>query len=413
MSRKVWWIIIVASLGYFVDIYDLILFNIIKKESLIAIGYNEITYKEYEVSLFGLQMFGMLVGGILWGILGDKRGRVMVLFGSILIYSLANIANAFVTDIVTYKILRFIAGIGLAGELGAGVTLVSETMDKSKRGLGTMIIVVFGAMGAVVATLVGNKGGALNAVLGTNFQNWQIAYLIGGVMGLMLLLLRTINLESSMYTNMKDRVEVKKGSLWMIFGNTKLRNLYLSCIAVGIPIWFIVSVLSALADRFAWENSNIHIQVPYCIMWTYIGLSTGDLFSGLMSQLMRNRKRVIYIYLAISFVASMVFIYSKYQSANFYYVMSFILGFGTGYWALFVMNSAEQFGTNLRATAASTVPNFVRGSVLPITYSFKHMSAISGVSSAAFFIAIVCFILAVMGTSMIDDSFDNDLDYFH
>ena len=141
MSKKVWWIIIVASLGYFVDIYDLILFNIIKKESLLAIGYTEITYKEFEVSLFGIQMMGMLIGGILWGMLGDKRGRVIVLFGSILLYSIANLANAFVTDINTYKLLRFIAGVGLAGELGAGVTLVSETMPKGKRGLGTMIIV--------------------------------------------------------------------------------------------------------------------------------------------------------------------------------------------------------------------------------------------------------------------------------
>ena len=412
MTKKVWWIIIVASLGYFVDIYDLILFNIIKKESLLAIGYNEVTYKEFEVSLFGIQMMGMLIGGILWGMLGDKKGRVIVLFGSILLYSLANIANAFVTDINTYKLLRFIAGIGLAGELGAGVTLVSETMPKGKRGLGTMIIVTFGALGAVMAALVGNKGGLLNGVFHTSFQNWQIAYLIGGFMGLMLLLLRTANLESDMYKAMEGSTATK-GSLWMIFKDTRLRNLYLSCIAVGLPIWFMVGTLSALADRFAMERSGIEISVPTCIMWTYIGLSSGDLISGILSQIMRNRKKVIYIYLAISFVASMIFIFAKNQGPDFYYLMAYVIGVGTGYWALFVVNSAEQFGTNLRSTASSTVPNFVRGSVLPIGYAFKHMSDASGVTNAAFFLAITTFLLAVMGTSMIADSFDNDLDYLH
>jgi MFS transporter, putative metabolite:H+ symporter len=412
MSKKVWWIIIVASLGYFVDIYDLILFNIIKKESLLAIGYTEITYKEFEVSLFGIQMMGMLIGGILWGMLGDKRGRVIVLFGSILLYSLANLANAFVTDINTYKLLRFIAGVGLAGELGAGVTLVSETMPKGKRGLGTMIIVTFGALGAVMAALVGNKGGIMNEVFNTSYQNWQIAYLIGGVMGLMLLLLRTANLESDMYKAMED-TPVRKGSLWMIFKDTNLRNLYLSCIAVGLPIWFMIGTLSALADRFAFERSGIQISVPTCIMWTYIGLSSGDLVSGILSQILKNRKKVIYLYLAISFVACMVFIFAKNQTADFYYVMAYIIGVGTGYWALFVVNSAEQFGTNLRSTASSTVPNFVRGSVLPIGYAFKHMSDASGVTNAAFFLAIVTFLLAIMGTSMIADSFDNDLDYLH
>jgi MFS family permease len=412
MSKKVWWIIIVASLGYFVDIYDLILFNIIKKESLLAIGYNEVTYKEFEVSLFGIQMMGMLIGGILWGVLGDKKGRVIVLFGSILIYSLANLANAFVVDINTYKFLRFIAGIGLAGELGAGVTLVSETMPKNKRGLGTMIIVTFGALGAVMAALVGNKGGVMNQIFNTNFQNWQIAYLIGGGMGIMLLLLRTANLESSMYVDMEQKA-VKKGSLWMIFSNTNLRNLYLSCIAIGIPIWFMVGILSALADRFAMAQSGIAISVPICIMWTYIGLSTGDIVSGILSQWIKNRKKVIYFYLAISFISCMIFIFSKNQSATFYYAMSYVIGVGTGYWALFVINGAEQFGTNLRSTASSTIPNFVRGSVLPMGYAFKHMSDASGVTNAAFFLAVITFLMAIMGTSMIDDSFDNDLDYLH
>ena len=413
MTKKSWLIIIVAALGYFVDIYDLILFGIIKKESLFALGFNEVTYKPFEISLFNWQMTGMVIGGIVWGILGDKRGRVIVLFGSILMYSLANIANAFVTNIEMYKLLRLLAGIGLAGELGAGVTLISETMEKGKRGLGTMLIVTFGALGGVFAKLVGNKCGFLNDIFNTSFQNWQLAYIVGGIMGLVLLVLRTSNLESTMYNKMQSSTNIIKGNFWQILSSSKLRNLYLSCIAVGIPIWFIVGVLINLGDRFALENSGIKIDVSQCIMLTYIGLSTGDIISGVLSQILKNRKTVIYIYLTLSFFAACVFIFTTNQQPQFYYNMSFILGFGTGYWALFVINSAEQFGTNLRATASSTVPNFVRGCVVPITLCFQSFSGVSGVVQSGFFICFICFLLAVFGTSMIEDGFDKELDFIN
>lgn len=415
MSKKAWLIIIVAALGYFVDIYDLILFGIIKKESLFALGYDEVTYKPYEISLFNFQMGGMVIGGIIWGILGDKRGRVMVLFSSILMYSIANILNAFVTDINTYKVLRLLAGIGLAGELGAGVTMVSETIEKGKRGLGTMLIVTFGALGGVFATMVGNTGGFVNNIFHTSLQNWQIAYIIGGVMGLGLLVLRTSNLESSMFEKIKEEKSVSKGNFWLILSTTKLRNLYISCIAIGIPIWFIVGVLIQLGDRFALKNSGIQIEVPICIMWTYIGLSSGDIVSGILSQLLKNRKTVIYIYLSFAFFASCVFMFTTDQKPSFYYTMSYILGFSTGYWALFVINSAEQFGTNLRATTSSTVPNFVRGTVVPITLIFGHFTAQpeAKMIQIAFFLCFICFLLAVFGTSMIEDGFDKELDFIH
>lgn len=415
MSKKAWIIIIVAALGYFVDIYDLILFGIIKKESLFALGYNEVTYKPYEIILFNFQMTGMVIGGIIWGILGDKRGRVIVLFGSILMYSIANILNAFVTDINTYKILRLLAGIGLAGELGAGVTMVSETIEKGKRGLGTMLIVTFGALGGVFATLVGNTGGFINNFVHTSLQNWQIAYIIGGIMGLALLALRTSNLESSMFHKIKDQEHISKGNFWLILSTSKLRNLYLSCIAIGVPIWFIIGVLIQLGDRFALHNSGIHIEVPICIMWTYIGLSSGDIISGVLSQILKNRKTVIYIYLTMAFFASCVFMFTTDQKPNFYYIMSYVLGFATGYWALFVINSAEQFGTNLRATTSSTVPNFVRGTVVPITFIFGYFTSQpeAKMIQVSFFICFICFLLAVFGTSMIEDGFDKELDFIH
>ena len=413
MNRKAWIIIIVASLGYFVDIYDLVLFNIVKKESLDALGFSLAEIKIHEISLFNYQMIGMLIGGILWGTLGDKKGRVVVLFGSILIYSSANFLNAFVENLVQYKILRFIAGIGLAGELGAGITLVSETLDQKKRGLGTMIIVTFGALGAVVAALVGNKGYYINGVFGWNFQNWQIAYLIGGAMGFLLLILRTSNLESHLFKENKNK-EIKKGDLWMLLNDRKVLKKFIYCTLIGIPIWYMVGTLSALANRFALANSQIEISVANCIMWTYVGLSVGDLISGLLSQILKSRKKVVYLYLFLSFLFVNVYLFSKNQNPSFYYFMNFLLGCGTGYWALFVINSAEQFGTNFRATASTMIPNIVRGSVVPISIIFQYFSNIlNNEVYGAYLVGILCFIFALYGNFKIRDGFHNNLDFNH
>jgi MFS family permease len=412
MNKKLWAITIVAALGYFVDIYDLILFNAIKKESLDLFHLSKELTKQYEISLLNFQMLGMMIGGVLWGILGDKKGRIVVLFGSILLYSIANILNAFVTDLETYRWLRLIAGIGLAGELGAGITLVSETISKEKRGIGTMIIVTFGALGGVAAALVGNKGYLLNSLFHTHLQNWQIAYIIGGVMGLLLLLLRTASFESELFKTIDP--SVSKGNFLQLFRNQKLLKTYLNCIFIGIPIWFMVGILMSLAPRFSLYNSGMEVKVSICVMWTYVGLSTGDILSGYLSQLLKSRKIVIYIDLVLSFIVSMVFLFAKNQSEDFYYFMSFALGFSTGYWALFVLNGAEQFGTNLRSTVTTSIPNFVRGTIIPVSLTFQYLSTHGlNIIEAACIVGSICFILAFVGNYKIKDGFDNDMDYIH
>jgi MFS family permease len=285
-QRNIVLLIIVASLGYFVDIYDLILFNIVKRESLDSLS---IDFNTFETVLFRYQMAGMLVGGIIWGIWGDKKGRVSVLFGSILIYSIANIANAFVTTLIEYKMWRFIAGLGLAGELGAAITLVSELMPVKKRGIGTMIIVTFGALGAVAAFLVSSQGEIigtfLTSIINRPLANWQVAYIVGGGMGLLLLALRAGTFESEMFTNI-DAKTVKKGNLLTLFKNKQNFLKYLACIVIGLPVWFVVGVLIALAHRFLPEitgNPDILNQIPTkeMVLWSYVGLSAGDLFSGI------------------------------------------------------------------------------------------------------------------------------------
>lgn len=426
-------LITVASLGYFVDIYDLILFNIIKKDSLSSLN---IDVNTYETVLFRWQMAGMLIGGLIWGILGDIKGRVSVLFGSILLYSVANVANAFVTTVEAYKFWRLLAGIGLAGELGAAITLVSELMPKEKRGLGTMIIVTFGALGAVFAFFVAKNGDGIthfiSNALNTQLENWQTAYIVGGVLGLLLLLMRAGTFESELFESATTK-SVKRGNFFMLFKKPHLKK-YLACIVIGLPVWFVVGILIALSHKFfpeilAKDNPSLDadkikslaVATPEMVMWSYVGLSTGDLLSGLLSQLFKSRKRVIYLNLMGIAVMTLVYLYGPVGSQNYYRTIAFLLGAVTGYWAIFVTNASEQFGTNIRSTVAATVPNFVRGGVLLITMGFEYFShhfqyanQFDGrtFSVAALIVGSVCLLLAFWGTYTVEEAFHKDLDYF-
>ncbi|MFM9051147.1 MAG: MFS transporter, partial [Bacteroidota bacterium] len=363
-------LVIVAALGYFVDIYDLILFNVVKRDSLLALGLAG-DYLEYnEIFLFNCQMAGMMFGGILWGVLGDRKGRLSVLFGSILMYSLANISNAFVKELDHYAFVRFIAGLGLAGELGAGITLVVESMTKENRGYGTMLIVTFGALGAVFASLVGSEGAVIanwtNDIFGTSFVGWQMAYLVGGALGLFLLILRLGTFESRMYLDTR-KSGAGHGNLFKMLARKHLLRKYIYCILIGIPVWYIIGVLVALCIPISTELGIEGIVMPKVILYSYMGLSVGDLISGLFSQLFRSRTKVISVFLALSLLSSLLYLFPLSSDLDWFYLMCFILGAVTGYWALFVTLASESFGTNIRSTVTNTVPNFVRGSVVPVT----------------------------------------------
>jgi putative MFS transporter len=392
--------VVISAIGYFVDIYDLIIFNVVKKRSLEALGYVGDAFKSQEIYLFNLQMGGMLLGGLLWGILGDRKGRASVLFGSILMYSLANIANAFVPNVEWYGVCRFVAGVGLAGELGAGITLVLESMDKEQRGYGTMIIVTLGALGAVVASLVGKI-------------DWQLAYITGGVMGLLILLLRVTSLESGMFKSMKTKA-VKQGNLLLILTNKDRLIRYLSCIGIGLPVWFVIGILINLCERFTYHIGITDgvVTVADSVMYAYLGLSFGDFLSGMFSQWFKNRKKVIFGYLIANLVLVVFFLFSRELSTTSFYLMCFALGAATGYWALFVTIAAEQFGTNLRSTVANTVPNFVRGAVIPITLSFKYLEIqLLDTVASALIVGLVCIGLAIWSVSQVHETFGKDLDF--
>jgi putative MFS transporter len=399
--------VLVASLGYFVDIYDLQLFNIVSKKSLAGIGITDpAQISIYDYALFLWQMGGMLVGGVLWGIIGDKKGRKNILFGSILLYSLANIANAFVVNIDQYIFVRFIAGLGLAGELGAAITLVSEVMSKEKRGYGTMIIVTMGALGAVAVAFI--------SWLNVSFfglQNWQTMYLIGGGLGLLLLGLRMGTFESQMFDSVKEKA-IQKGNFFMLFTNKARFKKYLACILIGLPVWYCVGVLVKFSEQFAATNDvQGVVTTGFAIMFVYVGLSIGDLVSGLLSQMFASRKKVVLGYLLFTIAISVTFLFSKGISSQTFYLLCFLIGCGSGYWALFVTMASESFGTNIRATATTTVPNFVRGAVIPITLSYKAIEVYAGNIGSALVMCVICLSLAIIGVMALPETFGKDLNY--
>ncbi|MFN0275900.1 MAG: MFS transporter [Chitinophagales bacterium] len=397
--------VIVAALGYFVDIYDLQLFNLVSKQSLKDLGITEKTEIDYwDIKLFNFQMFGMLIGGIVWGILGDLKGRKSILFGSIILYSVANILNGFVENTLQYSIVRFFAGLGLAGELGAAITLVAEILQKEKRGLGTMVIVSVGALGAVTAFYI------------TGHVDWRISYYIGGGLGLLLLMLRFGTFESGMFDDVKQQ-NVSRGNFLSLFTNMERFKKYIFCILIGVPVWYCIGVLMKFSDKFAGEwgidvsgEKGIEIRRS-AIMLAYIGLSVGDLLSGLLSQWFKSRKKIVIGYLIATVILTVIYVFTKSDSLFLFKLMCFLLGCVTGYWALFVTIASEQFGTNIRATVTTTVPNFVRGTVVPLTLGFSALASSSGNVNSALIVGGISILLAFIAIFSVKETFSKDLNY--
>ena len=393
-------IVLVASLGYFVDIYDLILFSVVRVKSLTDLGVPEEDMLRIGATIINSQMFGMLVGGILWGVLGDKKGRLSVLFGSIITYSLANIANGFATTVEQYAIIRFIAGVGLAGELGAGITLVAETMSKKNRGYGTMIVASVGLLGAVVAALIGAR------------YTWQTSYFIGGGMGLLLLTLRIGLVESGIFKNATDNKTVQRGNIFMLFNSWYRFKKYVCCILIGLPLWYVVGVLITFSPEFGKAlNATDVLDAGKGIMYCYIGLSIGDVVAGFLAQVLKSRKNVMFIFLVLTGISVGIYLNSFGITPEGFILMSLLLGFASGYWATFVTIAAEQFGTNLRATVTTTVPNFIRGSLIAITLGFQFFKDMLGLIEGAMVIGLICIVISMIALSQLRETFSKDLDY--
>lgn len=395
--------VIVAALGYFVDIYDLLLFGIVRIPSLQSLGLTGDELTSEGESVLTWQMWGLLIGGIIAGTIGDIKGRLSVLFGSIILYSLANIANGFVETVDQYKWIRFIAGLGLAGELGAGITLVSEMVSKHKRGIATSLVAGIGLTGAVVAYFMKE-----------NFH-WRTCYFIGGGLGLLLLILRVSVFESGMFQEMKKQ-DVQRGNFFMLFTNLDRFRRYICGILIGLPTWFVIGVLVTFSSEFA-KHFGIKEKVDpgKAIMFAYAAISIGDIVIGFVSQWFKSRKKALFLFYAITALFIILFFtIQKDGSAAQMYVICAGLGFGTGFWAIFVTMGAEQFGTNIRATAATTIPNMVRGMlailILPL---FKWLRGMEGVGyvKGGIYTAIIIMVITVVAALLTKETYGKDLNY--
>ncbi|MCY7422915.1 MAG: MFS transporter [Chitinophagaceae bacterium] len=391
--------VIVGALGYFVDIYDLLLFGIIRKSSLASLGLTPAEVLTQGEFIISIQMIGLMLGGILWGVLGDKKGRLSVLFGSILLYSLANIANGMVQTVEQYALLRFIAGVGLAGELGAGITLVSELLSKEKRGIGTSMVAGIGLTGAVVAYFISKE------------FDWRICYYIGGAMGFLLLLLRVSVFESGMFKQVKD-MKVSKGNFFAFFTNRHRFFTYIKCILIGLPTWFVIGVLVTFSDKFGLEFGIQDVIEPgKAIMFAYVGISLGDVTIGLVSQWLKSRKKALYIFYVLTMVCMALFFSQSGGTSLSMYLICGGLGFATGFWAIFVTIAAEQFGTNLRATAATTVPNMVRGALPLIILLFKWLRENTNYITGGIITGSVIMVITWIAAYYTKETFGKDLQY--
>jgi len=396
--------VIVAALGYFVDIYDLLLFSIVRRPSLMSMGVPDDQLFTQGEFLLQVQMTGLLIGGLIWGIMGDKRGRLSVLFGSILLYSLANIANGFASTVDQYAVLRFIAGIGLAGELGAGITLVAEVLPTRLRGYGTTMVAGVGLMGAVLANFVAKT------------FDWQIAYWIGGGLGLLLLIARISVFESGVFLKLKQST-VQRGNFFQLFNNRERFKKFMGSIFIGLPIWFTIGILVTFSPEF---SKALHvagtIAAGDAVMYSYIGLAVGDLSSGFISQAMQSRKKTVLLYIFLTTIVIFLYLFTPGRSVGYFYVTCFLLGVGIGYWALFVTIAAEQFGTNLRSTVATSVPNFIRGTVVPLSLAFRFLrGALGGDDTAviygALIVGIITIGIALVALTAVQETFGRDMNF--
>lgn len=391
--------VLVAALGNFVDTYDLVLFSVVRIASLKALGLTGQALTDTGLLVLNLQMFGMLLGGIMWGVLGDKRGRTSVLFGSIVLYSLANIANAYVHSLGAYAAWRLVAGIGLAGELGAGITLVAELMPKARRGYGTMVVASVGLLGAVTAVLVSRQ------------VDWRQSYLLGGVAGLALLALRVGVRESPVFARAFATQHIR-GDFFMLFRSRARFFKYAACLLVGLPIWYVIGILVTFSPEFGRElGVQGELVAGTAVLLSYGGGAIGDILASLLAQITRSRKVALFAFILFYAAGAMAYHFMRGLPAAQFYWIFLILGVGSGFWVTLITVGAEQFGTNIRATVATTVPNFVRAMAIPITGSFALLKPHTGFLGASAIVGVVCFSVALLAAGRLRETFDADLDF--
>ena len=400
LTRAIKMAILVSALGYCVDIFDIALFGVLRVTSLKSLGLAQDQLLPTGVYILNLQLVGMLLGGVLWGVIGDKIGRIQVLFGSIFIYSIASLANGFIHSVEAYALCRFIAGIGLAGEVGAGVTLVAELMSKTNRGLGTAVVAAAGTFGALLASLT------------AEFLDWRSAYIFGGLLGIILLFLRVSVQESGIFTQLRVQSDLKRGDVRMLFFSRKRLLRYLACILAGTPLFFAYYVLMTFSPEIGKAlGLKGELTVAKSTLFFCIGMTVGDVASGVFSQYLKSRKKALFSFISAAFICCGILLSLHNVAAWVFYLTCIPTGFFIGYWAVYITTAAEQFGTNLRATVATTVPSFVRATPIAMNFLFLNLKESIGVIGSLQLVGLLSFACSFFFLSRMTETFSVDLNF--
>lgn len=401
-------LILVASLGYFVDAYDLIIASVVRSSAIVELGLAQVGTPEHTkyAQLFEyVQSAGILLGGIIFGVYSDKKGRKKALYYSIAIYSIANILNGLLSASVpfvgtVYCILRFICGFALAAELSIGIVMISETMKAKHRGYGTMIVVSFGILGAVLAAVLFEFIGI----------HWQTLYLIGGIAGVLLLIFRFSVKETNPFLDLENQ-ESERGSWVMIFKNRRLLKILFNAILLGFPIYFFISIPIKFATDYG-KELGLTIKGTIPIIVFYIAMSVSDIIANYLCQLFENRKKVLYFYLGLCTISVfLLHFYPPTTPEQYFYLFSPLMGFASGYWALLITFTNEQIGTNIRSTYTTAVPNVVRSLFIPIQLLLTVLQPTFGTSTSVFYIGVLAVILALLGLYSLKETWGKNLKF--
>ncbi|HSS20966.1 MAG TPA: MFS transporter [Pyrinomonadaceae bacterium] len=411
-SRSLVFVVFVGAVGYFVDAYDLWIAALVRGKSLIVLkqlnpttGDAVASVKAISYSLENWQNAGLLAG-ILWGALADRFGRKRALYASIALYSLANLANGQLTSntpyvIEVYKVLRFASGVGLAAELSIAITLVGEVFPKEKRGYGIMIVISFGLLGAALAAALTEFSGL----------DWNYLYTIGGVLGLILLFFRIGVVDSSVYVSQKASA-IARGNVLALFTSWPLFKKLVLCISLGAPTYFIISIPIKFATNYSKYLNGEKISLGITVITFFMALSIGDVAANYLSQKLESRKQVLIGYLIFAVLVVAAFAVIRPRSAfQYHYVFTPLLGLSAGYWTLLLTTVTEQWGTNLRATATTAVPNLIRAMALPIVPMFVFLESRFDTMAATAILGIGSTVIAIIAWFFIAESFHNDLNF--
>ncbi len=400
-------ILLVTSLGNFVDYGDMFMASLVRNDAIVALGIAQTKEAVLAVglNLESFQAVGFLLGCFTWGIFADKKGRLQVLYISTLVYSLANILNGLLSPewshvYYWYGGCRLFSGWGLSAEFSVAITLIVEYFSVKKRIIGTMLMTGLGFLGVFLVSWLKFYTHIL----------WNEFFIWGGVAGLVLLVFRFAAQESFMFLN-QQTAAIKKGSLMTLLKQKKYSRQFFLTVWLVLPIFLVQLILKFSPNISQQINSEIISIALVLLIYDAFSIFS-DILGCYISYLFNNRMRVLKFYLILIFLALLGFaIWPPLTTFSWYWVYVPILGLANGYWGLWGTMIAELFGINVRATATTFIVNLSRSFVLILSITFKDLDLRYGFSISVIVLTLVTCGLAFWSVFKIPETAHKNLEY--